>query len=73
MTVLDSIARRGEVTIRDLSKSFTLNGRRLDVLRGIDLHVPGARSLPSSALRAAARPRCCGSWRGLRNPIGAMC
>ncbi|KLK92981.1 sulfonate ABC transporter ATP-binding protein [Microvirga vignae] len=30
---------RGEVSIRNLSKSFALNGRDLDVLRGIDLEV----------------------------------
>src|SRR4029453_9448722 len=30
---------RGEVSIRDLSKSFSLNGRDLNVLRGIDLDV----------------------------------
>ena len=31
--------RRGEVSIRGLSKSFALNGRDLNVLRGIDLDV----------------------------------
>ncbi len=60
MTVLDSIARRGEVTIRDLSKSFTLNGRRLDVLRGIDLHVPGGEVL------AIVGPSGCGKTTLLR-------
>lgn len=34
---------RGEVTIRGLSKSFTLNGRDLNVLRNIDLEVKGGQ------------------------------
>jgi sulfonate transport system ATP-binding protein len=37
--------RRGEVTIRDLSKSFTLNGGRLNVLRGVNLTVRAGESL----------------------------
>jgi len=36
---------RGVVTIRDLSKSFTLNGGRLNVLRGVNLTVAGGESL----------------------------
>ncbi|CAD7054466.1 ABC transporter ATP-binding protein [Pseudorhizobium endolithicum] len=32
-------SRRGEVSIRELSKYFALNGRALSVLRGIDLDV----------------------------------
>lgn len=35
-------ARRGEVSIRDLSKSFAINGRSLNVLKGLSLDVePG--------------------------------
>lgn len=33
------VSRRGEVSIRDLSKSFTLNGRDLNVLRNVNLDV----------------------------------
>lgn len=37
-----NIVSRGSVSIRDLSKSFSLNGQKLDVLRGLDLEVaPG--------------------------------
>lgn len=36
---------RGEVTIRDLSKSFTLSGARLDVLRHINLDIAGGEAL----------------------------
>jgi ABC-type nitrate/sulfonate/bicarbonate transport system ATPase subunit len=41
MSVVDTI-RRGEVTIRDLSKSFAINGRHLAVLKGLNLDIcPG--------------------------------
>ncbi|WP_075213916.1 ABC transporter ATP-binding protein [Mongoliimonas terrestris] len=59
MTV-QSAVRRGEVTVRDLSKSFTLNGRRLDVLRGIQLDVDGGEAL------AIVGPSGCGKTTLLR-------
>ncbi|TGV95314.1 ABC transporter ATP-binding protein, partial [Mesorhizobium sp. M2E.F.Ca.ET.154.01.1.1] len=34
-----AIARGGEVTIRDLSKSFSLGGRQLAVLRSLNLDI----------------------------------
>ncbi|EJT01798.1 ABC transporter ATP-binding protein [Rhizobium sp. CCGE 510] len=37
--------RRGEVTIRRLSKSYTLNGTPLQVLRDINLHIRSGESL----------------------------
>lgn len=40
-----SVTPRGEVTVRDLSKSFILNGRRLDVLRDIRLDVSSGEAL----------------------------
>ncbi len=51
---------RGEVTIRDLFKSFSLNGRRLDVLRGLDLAVAGGEAL------AIVGPSGCGKTTLLR-------
>ena len=36
---------RGEVTIRNLSKSFKINGRDINVLRGIDLQIRSGESL----------------------------
>ena len=40
----DTIAR-GEVTVRDLSKAFTLKGRHFQVLRGLNLDIKGGESL----------------------------
>ena len=36
---------RGEVTIRDLAKSFALNGQRLQVLRDLNLNIEAGESL----------------------------
>ena len=33
------LAARGEVTIRNLSKAYSINGRHLDVLQGVNNHV----------------------------------
>jgi ABC-type nitrate/sulfonate/bicarbonate transport system ATPase subunit len=38
-------SQRGEVSIRDLSKSFNINGRPLNVLQGINLHIRSGESL----------------------------
>ena len=42
---LQDIAQRGEVSIRDLSKSFALNGKPLTVLRGLDLDIRAGECL----------------------------
>ncbi|ACI57795.1 ABC transporter related (plasmid) [Rhizobium leguminosarum bv. trifolii WSM2304] len=44
MSVAEDI-RRGEVTIRHLSKSYTLNGSHLQVLKDINLHIRSGESL----------------------------
>ena len=60
-------ARRGEVTVRDLSKSFTLNGQRLNVLRDLDLGVA------SGAFLAIVGPSGCGKTTLLRVLAGLEC
>ncbi|PTE17169.1 sulfonate ABC transporter ATP-binding protein, partial [Cereibacter changlensis JA139] len=42
---VDASTRRGEVTVRGLSKSFTLNGQRLNVLRDLHLDISGGEIL----------------------------
>lgn len=59
MSVVDK-TRRGEVTVRDLSKSFALNGQRLNVLRDLQLEVKGGASL------AIVGPSGCGKTTLLR-------
>jgi ABC-type nitrate/sulfonate/bicarbonate transport system ATPase subunit len=45
MTTTTSESLRGEVTIRDLSKTFNINGRALNVLNGVNLHIRGGECL----------------------------
>jgi ABC-type nitrate/sulfonate/bicarbonate transport system ATPase subunit len=59
MSVVET-ARRGEVTVRDLSKSFALNGQRLNVLRDLQLDVHGGEPL------AIVGPSGCGKTTLLR-------
>ena len=59
MSVVET-TRRGEVTVRDLSKSFTLNGQRLNVLRDLQLDVRGGESI------AIVGPSGCGKTTLLR-------
>ena len=59
MSVVEA-TRRGEVTVRDLSKSFTLNGQRLNVLR--DLHL----EVQSGEILAIVGPSGCGKTTLLR-------
>ena len=59
MTVVET-TRRGEVTVRDLSKSFTLNGQRLNVLRNLQLDVQSGEAL------AIVGPSGCGKTTLLR-------
>jgi sulfonate transport system ATP-binding protein len=60
MALAEPIIRKGEVTVRDLSKSFSLNGQRLEVLRGLNLTVKGGEAL------AIVGPSGCGKTTLLR-------
>ena len=59
MTLLQD-TRRGEVTVRDLSKSFALNGQRLNVLRNLHLDIQSGEAL------AIVGPSGCGKTTLLR-------
>lgn len=63
MRVVSDI-RRGEVTVRDLSKTFTLNGQRLPVLRDLQLDIQGGEVL------AIVGPSGCGKTTLLRMLAG---
>ena len=59
MSVVEA-TRRGEVTVRDLSKSFTLNGQHLPVLRNLQLDIKDGEAL------AIVGPSGCGKTTLLR-------
>lgn len=67
MTATDIL--RGEVALRNLSKSYSLNGQSLPVLRNLSLNIRGGEALAIVGPRAAARPRCCGCWPGWSPPM----
>jgi ABC-type nitrate/sulfonate/bicarbonate transport system ATPase subunit len=67
MSVVDT-TRRGEATLRDLSKSFTLNGQRLTVLRDLNLDVQGGESLANVGPSGCGKTTLLRALAGLENP-----
>ncbi|ADZ69848.1 ABC transporter ATP-binding protein [Polymorphum gilvum] len=67
MTVVESQAR-GEVTIRDLTKAFAINGEPLTVLKGIDLEIRGGESLAIVGASGSGKTTLLRILAGLENP-----
>ena len=67
MSVVEA-ARRGEVTVRELSMSFTLNGQRLDVLRDLQLDVHGGEALAIVGPSGCGKTTLLSVLAGLEDP-----
>lgn len=61
---------QGEVTIRDLSKSFKINGRNLNVLKGINLSIRGGESLAIVGASGSGKTTLLRMLAGLEEPDG---
>lgn len=59
---------RGEVTIRDLSKSFTINGQSLNVLKNISLTIRGGECLAIVGPSGSGKTTLLRVLSGLENP-----
>ncbi len=59
---------KGEVTIRDLSKSFPLDGETLTVLRGISLDIRGGESLAIVGASGSGKTTLLRVLAGLEQP-----
>jgi NitT/TauT family transport system ATP-binding protein/sulfonate transport system ATP-binding protein len=65
-------AQRGDISIRRLRKTFSLEGKPFDVFRDLNCRLTAARVLLSSGRAAAGKPRCCVFWRGWKRRTRAM-
>ena len=62
--------KRGEVTVRGLTKSFALNGQRLGVLQGLDLAVRGGEVLAVVGASGSGKTTLLRLLAGLEAPDG---
>ncbi|MGX1500789.1 ABC-type nitrate/sulfonate/bicarbonate transport system ATPase subunit [Labrenzia sp. MBR-25] len=67
MTVVE-ILPRGEVTIRDLTKTFAIDGDTLTVLKGIDLDIRGGESLAIVGASGSGKTTLLRILAGLEDP-----
>ncbi|TNC48546.1 ABC transporter ATP-binding protein [Rubellimicrobium rubrum] len=63
-----AIARRGEVAVRGLSKSFALAGGRLNVLRGLDLDIRAGECLAIVGASGSGKTTLLRMLAGLESP-----
>jgi sulfonate transport system ATP-binding protein len=63
---------RGEVTIRELTKSFSINGRQLAVLRGLNLHIRGGECLAVVGASGSGKTTLLRVLAGLEAPDGGL-
>ena len=66
--VAQAIARRGEVAVRGLSKSFTLAGGQLNVLRGFDLDIRAGECLAIVGASGSGKTTLLRMLAGLESP-----
>ncbi|SON58414.1 Aliphatic sulfonates import ATP-binding protein SsuB (plasmid) [Hartmannibacter diazotrophicus] len=67
MTVVET-QTRGEVTIRDLSKTFAINGETLTVLKGINLDISGGESIAIVGASGSGKTTLLRVLAGLEEP-----
>lgn len=68
--MVDAGIARGEVTVRDLAKSFALDGRRFHVFRGLDLDIRGGESLVIVGASGSGKTTLLRILAGLDTPDG---
>ncbi|GGO56945.1 NitT/TauT family transport system ATP-binding protein/sulfonate transport system ATP-binding protein [Roseovarius pacificus] len=62
------VSAKGEVTVRDLSKSFTLDGETLTVLKNLDLDIAGGESLAIVGASGSGKTTLLRVLAGLEEP-----
>ena len=67
---LASTVARGEITIRDLTKSFHINGRRLAILQGLNLHIRSGECLVIVGASGSGKTTLLRVLAGLEAPDG---